>query len=161
MLKIGEFSKLTKTTVKGLRYYDRIGLLKPAVVDCYTSYRYYTQEQIETAQKILSLKATGLSCKKIQSILEDSVNADVVLALHKQELENIKRELEKQLKNLDLLINPPKKQNYFPVLEYIPEHTVYCSRSYVKNADCIMDFIKLTLSELKSSNPDVGISDPD
>lgn len=42
MLRIGEFSKLSKTTVKTLRYYDKVGLLKPAFVDSFTGYRYYT-----------------------------------------------------------------------------------------------------------------------
>ena len=46
MLKIGEFSKLTKTTIKALRYYDKLGLLKPAFTDSTTLYRYYTEEQI-------------------------------------------------------------------------------------------------------------------
>ncbi|MFQ6059022.1 MAG: MerR family DNA-binding transcriptional regulator, partial [Anaerolineae bacterium] len=32
MFKIGEFSKLSQVTVKTLRYYDEIGLLKPAKV---------------------------------------------------------------------------------------------------------------------------------
>ena len=33
MLRIGEFSKLSKTTIKTLRYYDEIGLLKPEEID--------------------------------------------------------------------------------------------------------------------------------
>lgn len=53
MLRIGEFSKLAKTTVKTLRYYDKVGLLKPAFTDSVTSYRYYTEEQLETMRRIL------------------------------------------------------------------------------------------------------------
>ena len=33
MLKIGDFSKMGKTTVKTLRYYDAIGLLRPKQID--------------------------------------------------------------------------------------------------------------------------------
>ena len=33
MLKIGEFSKLTQVSVRMLRHYDEIGLLKPAEID--------------------------------------------------------------------------------------------------------------------------------
>ena len=47
MFRIGEFSKLAKTTVKTLRYYDKVGLLKPAFVDSETSYRYYSEAQLE------------------------------------------------------------------------------------------------------------------
>ena len=41
MYKIGDFSKMSKTTIKALRYYEREGLLKPAFIDQDTSYRYY------------------------------------------------------------------------------------------------------------------------
>ena len=46
MLKIGEFSKLTQVSVRMLRHYDEIGLLKPAEIDCFTDYRYYKEEQL-------------------------------------------------------------------------------------------------------------------
>ncbi len=59
MLRIGEFSKLSKTTVKTLRYYDKVGLLKPAFVDSFTGYRYYTNEQLETMHRILMYKRAG------------------------------------------------------------------------------------------------------
>ena len=39
MLKIGDFSKLAQVSVKTLRYYSDLGLLKPAWIDRYTSYR--------------------------------------------------------------------------------------------------------------------------
>ncbi|MEP7293525.1 MAG: MerR family DNA-binding transcriptional regulator, partial [Chloroflexota bacterium] len=40
MLKIGEFSRLSQVTVKTLRYYDEIGLLKPSEIDRFTDYLY-------------------------------------------------------------------------------------------------------------------------
>ena len=42
MFKIGEFSKLTQVSVRMLRYYEKAGLLKPAEIDHFTGYRYYT-----------------------------------------------------------------------------------------------------------------------
>ena len=44
MFKIGEFYKLSQVTVKTLRYYDETGLLKPAKVDRFTSYRHYSAD---------------------------------------------------------------------------------------------------------------------
>ena len=41
MYKIGDFSKLTGASVKTLRFYDSIDLLKPTTIDNYTNYRYY------------------------------------------------------------------------------------------------------------------------
>ena len=46
MYKIGDFSKMSKTTIKTLRYYENEGLLLPAYVDPYTSYRYYESRQL-------------------------------------------------------------------------------------------------------------------
>jgi hypothetical protein len=44
MLKIGEFSKLSRVSIRMLRHYDDIGLLKPAEVDRFTGYRYYSPD---------------------------------------------------------------------------------------------------------------------
>lgn len=41
MFKIREFSQLGQVSVKTLRYYDQLGLLKPAQIDPCTGYRYY------------------------------------------------------------------------------------------------------------------------
>ena len=45
MFKIGDFAKLSCVSVKTLRYYDELGLLKPAHVDHFTGYRYYSADQ--------------------------------------------------------------------------------------------------------------------
>lgn len=42
MLKIGDFSKLSKISIRMLRYYDDLNLLKPDTVDPFTGYRYYS-----------------------------------------------------------------------------------------------------------------------
>ena len=44
MYRIGKFSKITKTTIKTLRYYDEVDLLKPAYIDLENKYRYYIQQ---------------------------------------------------------------------------------------------------------------------
>lgn len=51
MFKIGEFSKLTQVSIRMLRYYDEIGLLRPASVDLSTGYRMYCASQIPVLQK--------------------------------------------------------------------------------------------------------------
>ncbi len=72
MLKIGEFSRLSQVTVKTLHHYDEIGLLKPSQVDRFTSYRYYTLDQLPRIHSIMALKELGLSLEEIvQLLLED------------------------------------------------------------------------------------------
>ena len=56
MLKIGEFSKLSRVSVRMLRHYDEIGLLKPAEIDRFTDYRYYREDQLPIAGRIAALK---------------------------------------------------------------------------------------------------------
>lgn len=65
MLKIGDFSRLTQVPVKTIRYYDEIGLLPPEMVDRFTGYRYYTARQMGRLNRILFLKALGLSLEEI------------------------------------------------------------------------------------------------
>ncbi|HJH06342.1 MAG TPA: MerR family transcriptional regulator, partial [Fusobacterium ulcerans] len=52
MYKIGLFSQITKTTIKALRYYDEVGLLKPSIINKENNYRYYTTKQLYTLHKI-------------------------------------------------------------------------------------------------------------
>ncbi|MBR2811650.1 MAG: MerR family DNA-binding transcriptional regulator, partial [Solobacterium sp.] len=67
MLKIGEFSKLARISVRMLRHYDEIGLLKPAETDPFTDYRYYREDQLPTAGRIAALKDMGFSLADIVS----------------------------------------------------------------------------------------------
>lgn len=49
MLKIGDFSKLSRVSIRMLRHYDEIGLLKPVWIDPESGYRYYAPEQLPIA----------------------------------------------------------------------------------------------------------------
>ena len=69
MLKIGEFSKLSRVSVRMLRHYDEIGLLKPAETDRFTDYRYYREDQLPIAGRITALKDMGFSLADIVRIL--------------------------------------------------------------------------------------------
>ena len=72
MLKIGDFSRLSRVTVKALRYYDEIGLLKPVEVDRFTGYRYYSVDQLPRLNRIIVLK-TG---EKIADGIPEAVCRD-------------------------------------------------------------------------------------
>lgn len=70
MIKIGEFAKLGCVSVKALRHYDRLELLKPAKVDYYTGYRYYALEQLQRLNEILLFKLMGFSLDKVARLLQ-------------------------------------------------------------------------------------------
>jgi len=60
-LKIGEFSRLGRVTVRALRHYEEIDLLVPEIVDRDTGYRYYAVGQLQKIQSITTLKSLGYS----------------------------------------------------------------------------------------------------
>ena len=59
MLKIGEFSKLSRVSIRMLRHYDELGLLTPETIDPYTGYRYYSASQLVRMNRITALRAMG------------------------------------------------------------------------------------------------------
>ena len=69
MLKIGDFSKLSRVSIRMLRHYDEIGLLKPVWIDPESGYRYYSAEQLPVAGRINALKDMGFGLAAIGEIL--------------------------------------------------------------------------------------------
>jgi DNA-binding transcriptional MerR regulator/effector-binding domain-containing protein len=68
-LSIGDFSRMTHLSVKTLRRYHEAGLLEPAEVDPYTSYRYYRSSQIPVAQTIRRFRDLGMPVREIADLL--------------------------------------------------------------------------------------------
>lgn len=70
MYSIGEFSKIGSITAKTLRYYDEIGLLRPAYVEQENRYRFYSEEQVYEILFIAELKSYDLRLEQIKAIME-------------------------------------------------------------------------------------------
>ncbi|WDV46472.1 MerR family transcriptional regulator [Clostridiaceae bacterium M8S5] len=106
MYSIGQFSIITKLSKKTLRYYDDIGLLKPAYINPTNQYRYYNKEQVKTVKEIIKLKAINISLEKIKEVL--SKNDANILEIYNDRLNEIRtslRELEKQKEITNKYIN--------------------------------------------------------
>ena len=69
MRKINELASLTGMTTRALRYYDQIGLLKPAEIS-EAGYRLYDDKALETLQQILFFRELDVPLKQIKAILE-------------------------------------------------------------------------------------------
>jgi DNA-binding transcriptional MerR regulator len=78
VLKIGEFSVLTQVSIKTLRYYDEVGLLKAERVDLDSGYRYYSASQLPRLHRILALKDMGFSLDRIAKIIDEGVTTDAL-----------------------------------------------------------------------------------
>jgi len=161
MLRIGEFSKLAKISIKALRYYDKIGLLKPAMIDSATQYRYYTLEQLETVRLISLYKDIGFSSEMISKLIYEKSDEQALLKYQKQILTQRAADAIKAISTIDMLLGEKVGQQYEANIKHVEKRLVYCCRGYVPNVDCIHDFVKTCSAELMKTNPDVHYSEPD
>ena len=114
MFKIGDFSKLSQVSVKTLRYYDEIGLLKPGEIDRFTGYRYYSASQLSRLNRILLLRDLGLSLDQIGRLLQDDLppaQLRGMLKLRRAEIERSIEEEEARLARVATLINQIEQED--------------------------------------------------
>jgi len=114
MIKIGDFSKISQVTVKTLRYYDEIGLLKPAQIDHYTGYRYYSFDQLPRLNRILALKDLGLSLEQIAQALEKDLPAAELrgmLRLKQAEIQQRVQEERERLERVEARLKQIEQEN--------------------------------------------------
>jgi effector-binding domain-containing protein len=101
MIRIGDFSKLSRVPVKTLRYYDQMNLLKPVKVDAFTGYRLYEYSQLSTLNRILALKELGFSLEEIGRLLDDGLSVEQMRGMLKlREAERLKR-IEVRLRQIE------------------------------------------------------------
>ena len=114
MFKIGDFSKLSQVSIKTLRYYDEIGLLRPSEIDRFTGYRYYTASQLSRLNRILLLKDLGLSLDQIGRLLESDLppaQLRGMLKLRQAEIERSIEEEEARLARVAALLTHIEQEN--------------------------------------------------
>lgn len=94
MLSIGQFSKICMVTVKTLRHYDSIGLIRPSRVNKENGYRYYSETQIADMLYIGRLKRCGFSLSDIKEIL--SSDTDLLISRLKKQRDALSAEIVRQ-----------------------------------------------------------------
>lgn len=75
MFSIGEFARHGRVSVRMLRHYDAIGLLRPACVDPVSGYRFYQASQLAELNRVIALKDLGFTLQQVQAVLEERVSA--------------------------------------------------------------------------------------
>lgn len=128
MLKIGDFSKLSRISIRMLRHYDDIGLLNPVKVDGDTGYRYYDEAQLLPAGRIQALKSMGFGLTMIGSIMEkytDAGELERFLVLKRQEIAEQENLVKQRRRLLDSTIEWLRKDGsimgYDVSLKTMPE----------------------------------------
>lgn len=93
MIKIGDFSKLSRVSIKALRYYDEMGLLKPTSIDRETGYRYYEFSQLPRLNRILALKDLGFSLQQIGQVLNEGVSPEQLYGMLRLKRAELQRQI--------------------------------------------------------------------
>lgn len=136
MFTVGEFSRLARVSKRLLRYYDEIGLLKPVYTDRFTSYRYYSAEQMPRLNRILALKDLGLSLDQIQRMVSDQISTDEIqemLLLKKAEIEQQLQDELQRIRSIEarlqFLRSAEADEPYDVVIKPIPAQPVLSVRT--------------------------------
>lgn len=141
MLKIGEFSKLSRISIRLLRQYDESGLLTPETTDPFTGYRYYSEYQLPTANRITTLKDMGFTQNAISEVLDcydDPALLERCLRLKRAEAAAAMEEAERRLWLLDTALERLRKDEtmkYDVTIKTIPERTVASVRQIIPSYD--------------------------
>ena len=77
MYKIGDFSKIVGIPIRTLRFYDQYKVLQPSVVDNFTGYRYYSEENINKCEMIKLLKSLDFTLEEIVQY-KNCLNEDII-----------------------------------------------------------------------------------
>ncbi|MGN0600875.1 MAG: MerR family transcriptional regulator [Oscillospiraceae bacterium] len=151
-LSITEVAKYRRLSSDTLRYYDRIGLVKPNYVDKSNGRRYYSMDQCEHLGTIKELRKMNLSLNEIEEFMtcRNLEKSERVLSRH---LEVLKKEIEEKQKLYSIL---EKKLDFLaqiksadfvtdlPVIKDIPERYVLKGkRNKLSTNKTAIEFMKL------------------
>jgi DNA-binding transcriptional MerR regulator len=116
MFSIGEFGRLGGVSVRTLRHYDEIGLLRPATVDPDTGYRGYSAQQLGQLNRIFALKELGLSLSQARRLLAGITLEELqgMLMLRRAQLEHELIEHQNQLLGVEARLRSIAREGAMP-----------------------------------------------
>ncbi|MEV6270380.1 MerR family transcriptional regulator [Kribbella sp. NPDC051936] len=104
MFAIGEFARHGRVSIRMLRHYDAIGLLRPAYVDPATGYRSYTAAQLADLNRIVALKDLGFSLDQVNKMIADNLSLSelrTMLTMRRAQLETTLAESQARLAQVE------------------------------------------------------------
>ncbi len=161
MYRIGQFSQMTKVTIKALRFYEEEGLIKPSFIEPATGYRYFDSSLLPRVHKIVSLKQSGFSIPQIKLILEGKKIGEL-LSNQKVKLENELREKARELSSITYylsLIQEEKSLKYTVSLKSLPRVIVYSKRFIAQSYADYFQIVPKIGEAVEAANPDLKCVD--
>ncbi|HCR69962.1 MAG TPA: MerR family transcriptional regulator [Anaerolineae bacterium] len=150
MFKIGEFSRLSRVSVRMLRHYDQLGLLTPSQTDSFTGYRYYSADQLPRLNRIIALRDLGFSLEQIAEMLDEDVSAEQLLGMLKLKRADVEQQMQTEQERLSRLEAQIKQMNqaanhtkYDVILRDIESELVGTYREVAKDDNRIQEMFDL------------------
>ena len=112
MRTVKEISDLTGISVRTLRYYDEIGLLKPTEKSD-AGYRLYDDKALETLQQILFFREFDISLKEIKAVLDNpALERNQILQVQRKMLVTKKERMERLIASIDDILKGENKMDF-------------------------------------------------
>jgi len=101
---VQKLGNLAGVSTRTLRYYDEIGILRPARINS-SGYRIYGEKEVDMLQQILFYRELGVSLDSIKEIVTaPSFNATNALIEHREKLLEKRNQLDTLIANVDKTI---------------------------------------------------------
>ncbi|MFD3875059.1 MerR family transcriptional regulator [Streptomyces sp. NPDC058623] len=122
MFTIGDFAKHGRVSVRMLRHYDALGLLRPARVDPSSGYRYYEAGQLARLNRVIALKDLGFTLEQVAAVLDEKVTPEQLrgmLRLRRAELESAVAEATARLNRVGTRLRTIESEGTMPTDEIV------------------------------------------
>jgi DNA-binding transcriptional MerR regulator len=105
-LSIGDFSRMTRLSVKSLRRYHDLGLLEPADIDPDTGYRYYDVPQVPLGQAIRRFRDLDMPLEQLKEVLHapDASARNRLIIAHLEHMESALQQTQQTVASLRALL---------------------------------------------------------
>jgi DNA-binding transcriptional MerR regulator len=117
MFTIGDFAAFGQVSARMLRHYDALGLLRPAVVDEATGYRFYSADQFSRLNRIVALKGLGFSLQQVGEIVDAKLSAEELrgmLRLRQAQLEDELARSSARLTSVEARLRLIEREGHMP-----------------------------------------------
>lgn len=157
---VNQLATLSGVTIRTLRFYDEIGLLKPAFI-AENGYRYYQEKELLKLQQILFFRELGFELKQIQEILGKS-DFDQMKALESQKkvLKEKAKRMGELMNTIDKTINYLKgkqtmteQELFFGLQDYSPEYQDFY-RKFINSSPVMQKFTDDLYEKIKHITPE-------
>ena len=122
MLSISDFARFGQVSVRMLRHYDAVGLLRPARVDDRSGYRSYSVDQLARLNRVVALKELGFTLEQVRRILDDDLPAEQLrgmLTLRRAQIAIEQAQASARLADVEQRLRLIEQEHHMPDIDYV------------------------------------------